>query len=74
MNLVTPDSEEIKLHALVEQARQNGWTLSWEQDTGNFVGLARRGKVMLSATAESVVAAIWAVLQKINRFPIGDAA
>ncbi len=74
MHLVTSDSEEIQLQSLVEHARANGWTVGYEKDSGQWVGGARRGPVFLSFAAESIVAAIWGVLQKTNQFPVGDDA
>lgn len=70
--VVTADSQELHLHAFVEQARANGWTISYESDCGQWVGCARRGKVMLTSSGESIVEAIWRVLEKTRRFPIGD--
>ena len=72
MPVVTEASEEVQLHALIANARANGWTVSYERNSGQVVGIARRGKVFLETAGESVVEALWRVLEKTNHFPIGD--
>lgn len=61
----------VDVRALVERARADGWTISYESDNGNWVGNARRGSTFLTAFGESIVEAVWLVLQKTHLSPIG---
>jgi hypothetical protein len=66
--------QAVNIPAMVARARADGWTISYEQDTGNWVGVAKRGRVRLEALADSVPDAIWRVLQKTHLPNLGEVA
>ncbi len=71
MRLVRPN-EEVDVGAAVKRAEEDGWTVFYELHIGGYMGIARRGKIMLQAAGQSIVAAQWNVLQETHKFPIGD--
>lgn len=59
---------------LLERARADGWTVSYETDQGSWLGIAARGKVKVTANGDSIAAALMAVLEKTHLPNLGSSA
>lgn len=62
----------VALRSATTRARADGWTISYEADSGRWAGVAKRGQVRLSATADSIVDALTAVLAQTRLPNIGS--